>query len=407
MLEQKAIDFVSVMMPNLDEKQRRIFLGSLSNYLGYGSLSDLQKLTGVSRTTIRSGKNEAAAVEPDPRARPSSSELRQIRAPGAGRRPVTVKQPQLLEALLRLFDGNPLEHPESPLCWTTKSSRLLHTELTQKGFTISHTKILGLLEDLGFSFQQKTKYDPSGKDNSDRDEQFNVINSSILTFQNAGQPVIYIDAKRKELIENYKNSEQKYREIENSINVYDQDFPGEEEQSASYGIYDLSTKQGFVNLGICTDTAEFAVNSIRYWWRDMGTEAYPNATDLLITAYIEDSSVSRDSLWKKCLQDFSNETAMTIHVSHFPHATCKWNTIKHRFFSCISKNWRERPLTTLGVVISLISSTTPQNGSREQCGLEKQKDRNSLHETDHRLSARHIERDTCHGEWNYCIRPQI
>lgn len=406
MLDQKVVDFVGVMMPNLDEKGRRIFLASLSNYLGYGSITELQKLTGVSRVTIISGKNEISAIVPDPRARPSVSECHQVRASVLGRPPITEKQPQLVEVLLSLLDGNTVGNPENPLCWTTKSLRHLQSELNNKGFKISHVKVGELLEKLGFSLQQNKKYVESGKQSPDRDEQFNYINSLAMQFQKAGQPVISVDAKKKELIGNYKNNGREYRETGSPILVNDHDFLGEKGKAAPYGIYDINKNQGFVNLGISSDTAEFAVNSIRYWWRDMGREAYPEATDIMITADAGGSNGRRNRLWKKCLQDFATETGITIHVSHFPPGTSKWNKIEHRLFSFISKNWRARPLSSLAVVISLISSTTTQNGLTVRCVLDNQEYMKGIKVTDKEMNELCVEHDAWHGEWNYCICPK-
>ncbi len=405
MLEPKVVDFVSVMMPNLDEKGRRIFLASLSNFLGYGSITELQKLTGVSKVTIISGKKEIASIAPDPKARPTISECHQVRASGPGRKLITEIQPQLVETLLSLLDGNTVGNPENPLCWTTKSLRHLQTELNDKGFKISHVKVGELLEDLGFSLQQNKKYVESGKGSPDRDEQFKYINSLAMQFQKAGQPVISVDAKKKELIGNFKNNGREYRESGKPLLVNDHDFP-EEGKAAPYGIYDINKNAGFVNVGISSDTAEFAVNSIRYWWRDMGQETYPEATDIMITADVGGSNGRRNRLWEKSLQDFANETGITIHVSHFPPGTSKWNKIEHRLFSFISKNWRARPLTSLAVIISLISSTTTQNGLSVRCVLDNQEYMKGIKVTDKEMNELCLEYDTWHGEWNYCIRPQ-
>ena len=407
MLDQKLVDFVGAMMPNLDERGRRIFLGALSNFVGYGSITELQKLTGVSRVTIISGKHEVAAMTPDPKARPSVSKCHQVRASGVGRTPIIQSQPQLIESLLCLLDGNTIGNPENPLCWTTKSLRHLQSELNNKGFKICHVKVGELLEDLGFSLQQNKKYVEAGKQSPDRDEQFNFINTSTVKFLNDGQPVISVDAKKKELIGNYKNDGQEYRQIGNPIKVNDHDFPGEEGKAAPYGIYDINKNQGFINLGISSDTAEFAVNSIRYWWNDMGKDAYPGATDLMITADGGGSNGSRNRLWKKCLQEFSNETGLKIHVSHFPPGTSKWNKIEHRLFSFISKNWRGRPLTTLAVIISLISSTTTQKGLTVRCVLDRQKYAKGIKVSDNEMNELCLEHDSWHGEWNYCISPQL
>ena len=407
MLEEKVVKFVGHMMPMLSEKQRRIFLGLFSDFLGYGSVKNLHELTCVSMNTIIAGKKEAEEMTCDPTARPSRDDCFQIRKNGGGRKPIAEKYQNIEESLLFLLDGNTIGNPENPLCWTTKSLWNLQVELNKKGIDISHETVGELLEDLGFSLQQNKKYVEAGKQNPDRDEQFSFINSKVIEFQNKNQPVISVDTKKKELIGNFKNKGQEYAPLKSPIKVNDHDFPEESGKAAPYGIYDITRNEGFVNIGISSDTAEFAVNSIRCWWNEMGKELYQDATSIMITADGGGSNGSRNRLWKRCLQDFSNETGLTIHVSHFPPGTSKYNKIEHRLFSFISKNWRGRPLTTLAVIVSLISSTSTKKGLKVQCIVDKNEYEKGKKISDEEMQTVNLTREEWHGEWNYAISPTI
>lgn len=404
-MEERQKLFVGVMMTILDERQRRIFLGTYSQCLGHGSIKELHELTGVSAPTIIAGKKEASQITPDPKSRPCKEECLSTRKPGSGRKPVTEKSPDIEAALLQLLEGNTIGNPENPLCWTTKSERNLEAELRSQGFQIGRETIAQLLRKMNFSLQQNKKY-VEGGDHPDRDAQFSFINRKAKWFLAAGQPVLSVDAKKKELVGNYKNNG---RELAPSgkhvlVNVYD--FLGEGGRATPYGIYDISRNEGFVNVGISSNTAEFAVNSIRTWWNEMGSSAYPGASSIMITADGGGSNGSRNRLWKKCLQDFANETRMSIHVTHFPPGTSKWNKIEHRLFSFISKNWRGRPLETLAIIVSLISATTTQEGLKVQSGIDTNTYKKGIKVTDSEIAELSLTRDEWHGEWNYVISPQ-
>ena len=239
-----------------------------------------------------------------------------------------------------------------------------------------------------------------------RDDQFRHINEKTMAFQSLGQPVVSVDAKKKELIGNYKNNGAEWTPSGQPLLVNVYDFPEEGRKITPYGIYDIARNEGFVNVGISSDTAEFAVNSLRTWWNEMGQSAYPNARSLMITADGSGSNGSRNRLWKKSLQDFANETGLEIHVSHFPPGTSKWNKIEHRLFSYISKNWRGRPLMTLAIVVSLIASTTTREGLVVKSGIDTNEYAKGIKVTDEEIRGFSLSRDEWHGDWNYVISPQ-
>ncbi len=254
--------------------------------------------------------------------------------------------------------------------------------------------------------QQNRKYTEAGNPGPDRDGQFNFINDKSKEFLSRGLPVISVDTKKKELIGNYKNVGAEYRTQKNPLKVLDHDFPVPENGKASpYGIYDIGRNEGFVNVGLSADTGAFAVNSIRLWWNSMGLERYPDARELYITADGGGSNGRRNRLWKTSLQNFANESGLKIHVSHFPPGTSKWNKIEHRLFSQISKNWRGKPLETIAVIVSLISSTTTASGLTVHCAVDQAEYPKGTKISDVELSKINMVRNDWHGEWNYCIEP--
>jgi len=406
-MEKNEEIFVSTMMPVLDEKARRLFLGAYSECLGRGSISDLNKLTGISRTTITEGCKEIKSITPNPKARGEETDNRGTRAKGAGRKATTEQYPKIKEELYKLLDGNTVGNPENPLCWTTKSLRNLTDALQEMGYKISHPTVGVLLEEMGFSLQQNRKYMETGDAGPDRDAQFKHINDQSKEFLAAGLPVISVDTKKKELIGTYKNGGVEYRPEKSPIKVNDHDFPDPNKGKASpYGIYDIGANEGFVNVGLSADTGAFAVNSIRSWWYGMGQERYPDAQKLMITADGGGSNGRRNKLWKTCLQEFANETGIEIHVSHFPPGTSKWNKIEHRLFSQISKNWRGRPLETIEIIVSLIASTTTKTGLKVQCVVDGNQYDKGIKVSDEELEALNLIPNEWHGEWNYIIAPQ-
>lgn len=406
MLNEAQKRFVGLMMPNLDERTRKIFLCAYSEFLGRGGISDLSELTGVSRTTITTGRMELSDLSVDPRGKKRSEGSVRQRAAGGGRKKAEEKYPEFEKTLLSLLDGNTIGNPENPLCWTTKSLRNLESELIKKGIKVTYPTIRTKLEELGFSLQQNKKYVETGDPGPDRNAQFEFINNQSKTFLDAGMPVISVDTKKKELIGKYKNNGAEYRPHGEPIHVNDHDFMDQTQGKASpYGVYDIGANEGFVSVGLSADTGAFAVNSIRSWWVTMGKERYPNTTALMITADGGGSNGRRNKLWKTSLQQFADETGLRIYVSHFPPGTSKWNKIEHRLFSFISKNWRGRPLETIEIIVNLIASTTTNTGLSVKCQVDNNIYEKGIKVTEKELASLNIESSTWHGEWNYAIMP--
>ena len=398
---------IGKMMPLLDEKNRRLFLGILADCLGRGSITKLNQITKISRVTISQGQKESLELKIDPEARSSITDTSGIRAPGGGRKKLEEKYPNLKEELLKLLDGNTIGNPENPLCWTTKSVRNLANELNKAEINIHYTSVGSILEDMGFSLQQNRKYVESGTQSVDRDEQFKFINAKSKEFIGKQKPVISVDTKKKKLIGKYKNNGAEYRPKGNPVKVNDHDFGTE--RAAPYGVYDVAKNEGFVNIGLSADTGTFASNSIKMWWDSMGRERYPNANEILITADGGGSNGRRNRLWKIGLQDFANESGLTVHVCHFPPGTSKWNKIEHRMFAFISKNWRGKPLETIEVIVNLISSTTTSpegsSGLKVTCVVDPNDYPTGIKISDEELNKVNLSQEEWHGEWNYIITP--
>ncbi len=410
MIPESTKIFVGKVLPQLDEKQRRIFLGALSEMLGRGSVKDLHELTQISQVTIIEGKKECENIEPNPTfkltVKNRGSSGARLRAEGGGRKSIRDKYPQVVDEINRLLETCTIGNPENPLRWTTKSLRNLESSLKGKGIPVSYVTIGNILEEMGYSLMQNRKYIESGNAGPDRDAQFQYINNKAKEFMNNKNPVISVDAKKKELIGNYKNPGKEYAPKGNPVKVNDHDFEGPGGKACPYGVYDLNFNEGFVNVGLSADTAEFAVNSIREGWRTMGAEKYPEATSLYITADGGGSNGRRNKLWKTSLQSFANETGLNIHVSHFPPGTSKWNKIEHRLFAFISKNWRGRPLETVEIIINLIGATTTSSGLKVKCKLDENVYEKGKAVSDKELNGINMTRDDWHGEWNYIIAPE-
>lgn len=403
---------ISSVLPLLNESQKRKYLAAESKSLGWGGASAVSDFTGVTRKTIRLGMRELENGEPT--SAPLSGDeaapdpVSRIRRPGAGRKNIEEDQPGIMDALMRLVNNHSFGNPETPLQWTTKSLRNLADELNAEGFHISYVKVGQLLESNGFSLQVNQKMMQAGKQSPDRDAQFNHINETAAAYMDNGQPVISVDCKKKENIGNFKNNGAEYAPMKQPVKVLDHDFPlPEKGKAVPYGIYDINRNEGYVNVGISSDTAQFAVHSIGEWWNSMGKECYPEATSLYICADGGGSNGSRNKLWKKELQDFADKTGITVEISHFPPGTSKWNKIEHRMFSQISKNWRGRPLETIEIVINLIASTTTETGLHIQCGLDRNTYRTGIKVSDEELENVNLIPNEFHGEWNYKITPHI
>jgi hypothetical protein len=322
-----------------------------------------------------------------------------------GEKKITVTQPGILEALENLVEPVTRGDPESPLRWTCKSTYHLRDELWLQGYIISQPQVGKLLVGLGYRLQAPRKTEEGGA-HPDRDAQFTYINAQVKRFQALGLPVISVDTKKKENIGNYANKGREYEPQGQPRPVKVYDFVDKKlGKVAPYGIYDIGRNEGFVNVGISYDTAEFAVNSIRTWWYEMGQSVYPSATTLFITADGGGSNGSRVRLWKIELQKLANELHMEIHVSHFPPGTSKWNKIEHKMFCYISQNWRGRPLINRETVVKLISNTTTTTGLRIRAKLDEHVYKKGRKVSDEELATVNIERATFQGKWNYTIKP--
>lgn len=386
----------------LDERRIRIWCATktkaYNRLYGYGGVVAVHKATGISRPRIYLGLKEIMSEE--------KLDKSCIRRKGGGRKKIIHKQPTLLKALEALVEPLTVGDPESPLRWTCKSTYKLCKELVDQGYQISHSKVGELLSKLGYSLQSNRKTKEGGK-HPDRNAQFEKINEKVKSFQEEGLPSISVDTKKKENIGNYANKGKEYHKKGQPEEVEVYDFINKElGKVAPYGIYDLFKNEGFVNVGISSDTAEFAVNSIRSWWNEMGKAEYPYATQLLITADCGGSNGYRVRLWKTELQKFADETGMIINVCHFPPGTSKWNKIEHRMFCCISQNWRGRPLITRETVVSLIGNTKTKTGLKIKAKLDENVYEKGRKITDEELESICIEKSDFHGEWNYKIKPK-
>lgn len=365
---------------------------------GYGGISRVSRACGLSRVTITKGIRELDE-QPVGGGR--------IRRPGAGRRTLVVRDPELPRALEALVEPLTRGDPESPLRWTCKSTRTLAAELARQNHPVSHEKVAQFLRDMEYSLQgnRKTK---EGKDHPDRDAQFQHINEQVRQALAAGRPVISVDTKKKELIGNYENKGRQWRKSKSPEVVNGHDFPDPSVPRAyPYGVYDLARNKGFVNVGTDRDTGAFAVASVRGWWRFEGKRLYPNARRLLITADGGGSNGYRLRLWKFELQKLADETKLSIEVHHFPPGTSKWNKVEHRLFSFISSNWRGEPLRDYETIVRLISGTTPAKGLAVSCRLDRRKYPVGRKVTNEEMGTIRITPQAFHGEWNYVIRPRL
>jgi len=386
-----------IMTPYLSENTLRIWAASEAITIGRGGDTIVSEATGISRVTITKGKNEIKSKKS-----PSSDRVRNF---GAGRKRLTEKHPNILNDLDTMIDPLTRGDPESPLRWTCKSTYKLAAALKSKGHLISQKSVYSLLQEMGYSMQSNRKK-MEGSQHPDRDEQFHYINDKVTEFQRKMQPVVSVDAKKKENIGQYKNNGKEWEKHGQPTNVHTYDFQDKElGKACPYGVYDMTKNEGWVNVGISRDTAEFAVESIRRWWNQMGIHSYPGATDLLITADGGGSNGYRIKLWKLEIQKLSNELGISISVCHFPPGTSKWNKIEHRMFSFVSKNWRGKPLDSLGTIVNLIANTTTLKGLQIEAEIDENEYEKGIKVTDKEMALLNIERSNFHGEWNYKIMP--
>src|SRR6266478_7387623 len=378
---------------HLDERTRRLFAAAESEAIGRGGISAVSAAIGMSRRVVREGKRDLRA-----RVTPPTGRLRQ---PGGGRKKMVVEDPSLLVDLERLVEPLTRGDPESPLRWTCKSVRKLAEELQREGHQTSYRLVARLLHGLGYSLQANRKT-REGSSHPDRNAPFEHLNGKIQSFQRRGQPVISVDTKKKERIGDFKNNGREWRRKGDPEEVGVHDFGTD--RLSPYGVYDQTRNEGWVSVGVDHDTATFAVESIRRWWRWMGRKAYPEARQLLITADAGGSNGARLRLWKVEVQKFADETGLHITVCHFPPGTSKWNKIEHRLFSFISQNWRGKPLRSHEVVVNLIANTKTDQGLKVRAKLDTNKYPSGVKITNQELAAVSLLPDKFHGEWNYTIR---
>ncbi len=389
---------ISSVLPMLDERQKRIYLAAEAKSIGWGGVTKISKLTSVSRRTIsKKGADISTAT----------SKSNRVRKAGGGRKKQTEHYPELLNTIESIVSPHTMGDPMNPLIWTSKSIRKITKLLNSKGFNICHEVTRKCLIEMNYSLQANKKTNEGGS-NPDRDAQFEFINQLSKDFIFQKDPVISVDCKKKELIGEYKNNGQEWTKLKSAtaVNVYD--FIDKTKGKASpYGVYDIQNNRGWVSVGISSDTASFAVSTISDWWHEEGKNLYVESKRLYINADGGGSNGSRNNLWKLELQKFSNETGLTIHVSHFPPGTSKWNKIEHRLFSYISKNWRAKPLVSLSVMVSLISATTTEKGLSVRAKTDEKIYKTGIKVTEQEKKSINIERDDFHGEWNYCIKPNL
>ena len=388
-----------LIIPHFDEKRRRLWCASEA-MREEGGISIVHRATGVSRTTITNGIKELKKEK-------DLVENKRIRKGGGGRKKAVEKDKALSSDLEKLVNASTRGDPESPLKWTSKSTYKLAEELNKHKKRVSDRLVSRRLKTLGYSLQsnKKTK---EGSHHPDRNEQFEFINEKTKQFIKAKNPVISVDTKKKENVGNYKNKGQEYAKKGTPVEVNGHEFPNKTlGKVVPYGIYDIENNKGWVSVGISSDTARFAVNSIRSWWKNRGEKRYPNSTALYINADGGGSNGWRTRLWKTELQKFATEIGMKIHVSHFPPGTSKWNKIEHKMFSFISKNWRGKPLLDRTTVVNLIGNTTTKTGLKIYAELDEKCYEKGIKISDEELAQVHLQKEEFHGEWNYIISPDM
>ena len=385
------------IFPHLDERQRRLLLGAEARALGHGGIRLVAGAVGVREATVSLGVDELeSGAEP----------LGRARRPGGGRKRAADLDPGLRPALLALVEPDERGDPMSPLRWTAKSTRVLAGELTAQGHKVSADTVGDLLREEGFSLQGNART-VEGTQHPDRDAQFRYISEQARACQVAGDPVISVDTKKKELVGDFANGGKEYRPKGSPVPARTHDFTGKDLGKAiPYGVYDVAADAGWVNVGTDHDTAAFAVESIRRWWKAMGRAAYPHARQLLVTADAGGSSSYRTRAWKAELAAFALETGLAVTVCHFPPGTSKWNKIEHRLFSRITMNWRGRPLASHDVIVSAIAATTTRAGLTVRAGPDPGSYPEGVKISDEQMAALPLDRHDWHGERNYTLRPE-
>ncbi len=392
--------FFNGVSDTLNEKSRRSVAASLAMSIGFGGISQVSKASRLSRPAIYAGIKELK----NPEASVLSNERQ--RKVGAGRTLAEKQDSTLISDLDRLIEPHTSGNPMNPLRWVNKSLRILSIQMNKQGHKTSRTLISRLLKNMGYTLQSNRKSKEVSSQDPDRNAQFEYISEKAKEFQLNNQPVISVDTKKKELVGDFKNNGKVYcpKSKPENVRVHDFIIP-ELGRAIPYGVYDVSKNEGWVNVGIDHDTAEFAVETIRKWWLKMGKEEYPEARELFITADGGGSNGSRSRLWKVELQKLSSEIGLTIHVSHLPPGTSKWNKVEHRMFSYISMNWRGKPLISYQVIVNLIASTKTTTGLKIKATLDKRKYPAGIKVSDYDYEALNIRENNFKGNWNYVIKP--
>jgi len=389
----------------LDERSFRLCLAADALALGYGGVSRVAQAARVSRTTIHAGLRELKAPATSSQGAPAAAK-RRVRRPGGGRKALVHSDETLFEDLNRLLDPVTRGDPLSPLRWTCKSTANLAGELRTLGHTVSQASVWRLLDELGYSMQSNRKT-REGADHPDRNAQFEFISTTAQEFLARGWPVISVDTKKKELIGPFQNTGKEWRRKGEPVEVSMHDFPDPAlGKVVPYGVYDVGRNEGWVSVGISHDTAQFAVEAIRRWWRQMGRRVYPAAPELLITADGGGSNGARVRLWKVELQRLADELRLRLHVRHLPPGTSKWNKIEHRLFCHITENWRGEPLVSRVAVVELIAATRTTTGLLVQARLDEAAYATGKTVTDEEMRSLAMERCDFHGEWNYSLSPR-
>jgi len=389
---------IETILPVLDERQKRIYLAAEATSIGWGGITKISKLSSVSRKTISKKEVEISSAK---------SSIVNVRKSGGGRKKQTAHFPNLLKAIEEIVSPHTMGDPMNPLIWTSKSIRKITNVLKDKGFSVCHEVTRKCLKELNYSLQSNKKTKEGGK-HPDRDAQFEYINERTKEFISSKDPIISVDCKKKELIGECENNGREWTKTKSATDVNVYDFIDKTKGKASpYGVYDIQNNAGWVNVGISSDTATFAVSTISDWWYGEGRNLYKTSKRLYINADGGGSNGSRNNLWKLELQNFADKTGLIIHVSHFPPGTSKWNKIEHRLFSYISKNWRAKPLISLSVMVNLIGATTTEEGLVVKANIDEKIYETGIKVTEEQKKNINIERDEFHGEWNYCIKPKL
>ncbi|GAC1470734.1 MAG: hypothetical protein NVSMB9_16140 [Isosphaeraceae bacterium] len=391
------------LSPLLNEKLRRLWAATEAGEIGWGGIAAVALATGLSHTTIGLGHCE---VQGDPDRPALAHSPQHVRSPGGGRKAAKQVDRTLLTDLETMVDPVTRGDPQSPLRWTCKSTRKLAEQLRQQGHKVGYRTVAALLGQLGYSLQsnRKTK---EGSSHPDRNAQFEYISDQVRRFQRRGQPVVSVDTKKKELVGDFKNGGREYQPEGHPEEVKVHDFEDKQLGKAiPYGVYDLTANRGWVSVGIDHDTARFAVETLRRWWANMGSSAYPGARELLVTADSGGSNGSRVRLWKLAVQELSDATGLRIKVCHLPPGTSKWNKIEHRMFCHITENWRGRPLRSLEVIVNLIGNTRTEAGLKIEATLDTNSYPKGIEVSDEEMARLKIKRDEFHGDWNYTISPR-